>query len=294
VAAARLTAALRYGPASKTTVAPTAVTGLSADQLAERQKQAASRDKATAAVLENFKDYPDVADAALEAIQGSDHPEAFEGGVGQLCTIATGNFKGQATAAEARTMAKNAVKMAGAVGGDYLARMDAYYATDAAKQPDTLRDPDHKKSALNYTGAMGDALLADDGSVKADPAAFEAIRANLSFHPGSLKKPLTNLVQHVEKFREKVSDDEITATMQGITLQPQGGSKDLLATVCHRAVGRRSTRPRGASTRSTITRTGSPSLSWAPDFVACRTTPSSSSSHHSPRPPSRRTGSIPS
>ncbi len=228
VAAARLTAALRYGPASKTTVAPTAVTGLSGDQLAERQRQAASRDKATAAVLENFKDHPDVADAALEAIQGSDHPEAFEGGVGQLCTIATGNFKGQATAAEARTMAKNALKMAGAVGGDYLARMDAYYATDAAKQPDTLRDPDHKKSALNYTGAMGGALLADDGSVKADTAAFEAVRANLSFHPGSLKAPLTNLVQHVEKFREKVSDDEITATMQGITLQPQGGSKGLV------------------------------------------------------------------
>ena len=56
--------------------------------------------------------------------------------------------------------------------------------------------------------------------------------------------------------------------------------------------GYRSTRPRGASIRPTVTRTGSPMRSVPPLFVPWRIVPCSLSSHQSPR--IRRTGSSPS
>src|SRR5262249_27877824 len=154
--------AVRFGALSRSSPDPEKVkiTGLSEDDKAKRKDLARRRDEATAALLADMKDSPDLAFDALELVQDCEHPEAFARGVGKLKVLAASNFGGQPTK-DAALLRRNALKMAGVVGGaDYFDRMAAFYENAENLKPDPNRVAgDTDKTALKYTGAMGRALV---------------------------------------------------------------------------------------------------------------------------------------
>src|SRR6202030_2017273 len=112
-------------------------------------------------------------------------------GSGKLKTLAASSFGGKATPPqEAGVMRRNALKMAGMVGGtDYFDRMTAFYENTNNLGPDPNRvtgEGGTEKTTLKYTGAMGRALV----DLNPNAQGVNDLRDRLQFHPDSLKDPM--------------------------------------------------------------------------------------------------------
>ena len=226
----RLLNAARFGALSRSSPDPKDVEGLSDGEKAQRKDLARRRDEATAALLADMKDNPDLAFEALEVVQDCEHPEAFAGGVGKLKALAASNFGGQAKLPrEAAGMRRNALKMAGLVGGtDYFVRMEKFYADPNNLKPDPNRVEDTEQTTLNYTGAMGRALV----DLKPDASALNGLRDRLHFHPDNLKDPMATLAVRVETFlgqlRDATTQKECRQALSGVKPPPPDSAQEKL------------------------------------------------------------------
>jgi hypothetical protein len=170
-------------------------------------------DRVALPIIAQFKDYPELASAALDVAMTAEHPEVIARGLAVLGPLERKGFvKSDGTykfPEDARKMARNALELGGRLGGDYFERMQAYYRTPPAPDPNHIVGDGYIKSdekALAYTRDIATNLVGNNGEVNFNAPGLQSVLDKLKFHPDSLQYPQHALIDSVEGMRRKFTN----------------------------------------------------------------------------------------
>lgn len=181
--------------------------------------------------IQGFQKDPRLTAAAVQAAEGSRHPDAVAAALSSVSDkVAAGFADGEGNAlpetVDPREYAESILKMGAHCGPDYFGRLDGYIDSGAhLKASGFKNDPADKKNvrAQKRSVAVAGALLDGDGNLKLDSKDAQAAIGNMLFHPDAMAHPMPSMTDTTLRTLEELKQPKAAEIVAGMTKPAEGG-----------------------------------------------------------------------